>query len=253
LAPSQRGSGAITSELQDDLASIEPYESKLVEAAPEGALAFFSGNGYGKVRESLRDTPRTLDRLRQLLGIDAEGLFALFEGEFAFWVGPGAPLPELTFLAEVEDEAEARATLDRLAAVIAMRGGAETRTTEVDGVQAKQVVIDGFPITYAVFDGRVIITSRSGAISDVRQRDDSLADDADFKQAAEDAGMGDSTFGFVYLDFEQLASLLEGFGAFSDDDIPPEVTRNIEPLGALLFYAGGEAEDLKLSAFLAIE
>lgn len=245
--------GAITSELEDDLASIEPYESKLVEAAPEGALVFVSGNGYGKVRDSLREAPGSLDRLRQMLGIDVESLFGLFDGEFAFWVGQGAPLPEVTFLAEASNEAETLAALDRLAGLLAAEAGAQTRTTEVDGVQAKQVVIEDFPITYAVFDGRAIVTTRSGAISDVRQEGESLADDADFEQAVEDAGMGDETFGFVYLDFEQLAALIEGFAGVSGEEIPPEVARNIEPLGALLFHAGGEAEDLKLSAFLAIE
>ena len=87
-------------------ANLEAYESKLLEAAPEDALAFISGNGYGQVEKSLRDTPGTFDQLRDFLGIDVEGLTGLFEGEFAFWVGRGAPIPELTFLAEVEDEAQ---------------------------------------------------------------------------------------------------------------------------------------------------
>src|SRR5262245_14706967 len=46
--------GALKADLQDDLASIQPYEPKLLEAAPKGAYAFLSGNGHGKVAESLR-------------------------------------------------------------------------------------------------------------------------------------------------------------------------------------------------------
>jgi hypothetical protein len=41
--------GGVTSDLQDDLAAKKPYEAKLLDAAPEGALAFISGNGYGEV------------------------------------------------------------------------------------------------------------------------------------------------------------------------------------------------------------
>jgi hypothetical protein len=245
--------GAVTSQLEDEFASIEPYESTLVEAAPEGALAFISGNGYGKVQEALRTSPGSLDQLRELLGVDLEGAFGLFDNEFAFWVGRGAPIPEVTFLAAVDNEAEALATLDRLAGLLAAEGGAERRTTEVDGVQAKQVVVDDFPITFAAFDGRVIVTTRPGAIADVREGGDSLADDETFKQATEDAGMGDSTFGFVYLDIEQLAALVEGFAGVSGEEVPPEVMRNLEPLGAFVLSTGGEAEDLKLSAFLSIE
>jgi hypothetical protein len=246
--------GAVTSELEDDLASSKPYESKLLEAAPEGAVAFISGNGQGQVEKSLQQAPGSFDQFRELLGIDLGDVSKLFEGEFAFWVGRGTPIPEITFLAEVGDEAATMSTLDKLAGVIASQAGAQTRTTEIGGVQAKQVVIEGFPITYAAFDGRVIVTSRPGAISDVREEGgDSLADDDGFKKAKEAADMGDETFGFIYVNIEEVAALVEGFAGAAGEEIPPEVGRNLEPLGALIFHASGEPEDLKLSAFLSIE
>lgn len=242
--------GALTSELEDDLASKQPYEATFLDAAPEDAIAFISGNGYGSVEKSLREAPGALDRLREMLGVDVQGMAELFEGEFAFWVGQGAPIPEVTFLAEVEDEQRALAALDRLAGLVP---GGQPRTTEVDGVQAKQIVVDGFPITYAAFDGRVIATTRTGAIADVRAEGDNLADDAEFQQAREDADMPGETFGFIYLNVERLASLVEGFAAVSGEDVPPELSRNLEPLGAFVLASSGEPEDLKLSAFLSIE
>lgn len=245
--------GALTADLEDEFASIEPYQSKLLEAAPEDALAFISGNGYGKVEKSLRNTPGTFNQLRDLLGIDLEELSGLFEGEFAFWVGKGAPIPELTFLAETKDEQRALAALDRLVELIPAEAGLQRRTTDIDGVQAKQLVVDAFTVTYAAFDGRVIITSRPGAISDARDSGDSLADDPDFKQAADDAKMGDETFGFMYLDLQQLGGLVEGFAGVAGEGVPPEVGRNLEPLGSFVLHSGGKPEDLKLSAFLAIE
>jgi hypothetical protein len=153
----------------------------------------------------------------------------------------------------VKDEAAATAALDKLAGLIPPEAGAQRRSTEVDGVQAKQVVVQGFPITYAVFDGRAIVTTRPGAISDVREDGDSLADDADFKQAKDDAGMGDETFGFVYLNVEDLAALVQGFAGAAGEEIPPEVERNLEPLDSFLLHTGGKPDDLKLSAFLSIE
>ena len=142
---------------------------------------------------------------------------------------------------------------DDVSGVIPAEAGAQRRTTEIDGVRAKHVVIEGFPITYATFDGRAIVTTRPGAISDVRDGGDSLADDADFEQAKDDAGMGDETFGFVYLNVKELAALVQGFAGVAGEQVPPEVERNLEPLGSFLFYAGGKAEDLKLSAFLSID
>lgn len=245
--------GALKAELEDQFASLAPYEPKLLEAAPEDALAFISGNGGGKVSEGFAQTPGTLGQLRDLLGVDLEGITELFDGEFAFWVGQGAPIPEITFLAEVEDEQQALAMLDRLAGQIPPETGAQSRTTEIDGVQAKQVVLDGLPITYATFDGKAIVTSRPGAIADVRAEGESLADDPDFEQALEEAEMPDETFGFVYLDLDRLGDLVEGLAGLSGGEIPPEASRNLEPLGAFVFHSSGEPEDLKLSAFLSIE
>jgi hypothetical protein len=123
----------------------------------------------------------------------------------------------------------------------------------VDGVQATQVVAEGITITYAAFDGKVIVTTRPGAIADVRAGGDSLADDSSFQDAKKDADLGDSTFGFLYLDVPELVELVEGYAAVSGTELPPEVKRNLEPLGTFLLQAGGEPEDMKLSAFLAID
>jgi hypothetical protein len=245
--------GALKADLQDDLASIKPYEPKLLEAAPKDAYAFLSGNGQGKVEESLRGVPGLFSQVREYLGIDAGALAGLFEGEFALWVSKGIPIPEITFLSESKDSAASLAALDRLVKMIAASGDAERRTTEVDGVQATQVVVEGITITYAAFDGKVIVTTRPGAIADVRAGGDSLADDSSFQDAKKDADLGDSTFGFLYLDVPELVELVEGYAALNGEDVPPEVTRNLEPLGTFLLQAGGEAEDMKLSAFLAID
>ena len=242
--------GALQTELADDLAGIAPYEPKLLEAAPDDAFVFLSGNGYGQVAKSIRDFPGIVEQLRSALGLDAGELAGLLEGEFALWVAPGLPVPEVTFLAEAKDEQRSLRVLDRLVGRLAMSGDAERRTTEVDGVQAKQVVMDGVAITYAAFDGRVIVTTRPGAIADVRGGGDNLADDSTFKEASEDAKLGETTFGFLYLDLARITPLIEGFDI---GGVPPEVTRNLEPLGAFMLQAGGEAEDLKLSAFLSIE
>jgi Protein of unknown function (DUF3352) len=246
--------GALHADLVDELSSAKPYEPTMLKEAPADSLAFLSGRGYGQVEKSLRDTPGALESLRKLLGLDAAGLTSLFEGEFALWVAPGLPIPEVTFLSEPEDRQRALGAIDGLARMLVKSGDAEQRTLEVDGVQARQVVTDGIPITWAAVDGRVIVTTRPGAIGDLRESGGhSLADAPAFEQAKEDAKLGDTTFGFLYLDVGKVVSLAEGLSALSGDGLPPELSRNLEPLGAFLLNASGEPEDLKLSAFLAIE
>jgi hypothetical protein len=245
--------GALKADLQDDFASVQPYEPKLLDAAPKGAYAFLSGNGYGKVGESLKGVPGLYDQLRRYLGIDTDALAGLVEGEFAVWVSKGIPIPEVTFLSEAKDGKASLAAVDRLVRMMAASGNAERRATQVDGVPATQVVVGGITVTYAAFDGKVIVTTRPGAIADVRNGGDSLADDSTFADAQKDADMGDTTFGFLYLDIPELVELVEGYAGLSGESIPPEVSRNLEPLGTFLLQTGGEPEDLKLSAFLAID
>jgi hypothetical protein len=246
--------GALHADLVDELASAKPYEPTMLQQAPADSLAFLTGNGHGQVEKSLRDTPGALERLPTLLGIDAARLTSLFEGEFALWVAPGLPIPEVTFLAQPEDEQRALTAIDGLARMLVRSGDAEQRTLEVDGVQAHQVVVDAVPITWAAVDGRVIVTTRAGAIGDLRESGGhSLADAPAFEQAKEKAKLGDTTFGFLYLDVGRVVSLAEGLSALSGDALPPELSRNLEPLGTFRLNASGEPEDLKLSAFLAIE
>jgi hypothetical protein len=123
----------------------------------------------------------------------------------------------------------------------------------VDGVPATQVIVGGITVTYAAFDGKVIVTTRPGAIGDLRNGGDSLADDSTFQDAQKDVRMGDTTFGFLYLNVPELVELVEGYAGLSGESIPPDVSRNLEPLGSFLLQTGGEPEDLKLSAFLAID
>jgi hypothetical protein len=248
--------GALSSELEGDLASVEPYEAKLIDAAPDDALFFLSGNGYQKLRDAVRalDEQSTLRQFRELLGIELEEAAQLFDREFAFWVAPGAPIPEVTLLAETDDEAAAKKTLDSLASKLQVFAGGARRQTEIGGVQADQVVIEGFTITYATLDGRFIVTTRPNAVADVRTRaGGGLSGSAEFSEAVEDADMPDATFGFMYVDVEAIAEMVQGFAGAAGEEVPPEVQRNIDPLGAFVFYADGEPEDLKLSAFLSIE
>ena len=84
---------------------------------------------------------------------------------------------------------------------------------------------------------------------------DSLAGDSTFQNASKDAHLGDSTFGFLYLNVPELVELVEGYAGLSGESIPPEVSRNLEPLGAFLVQAGDSLrfEAIDASTFHQLE
>jgi hypothetical protein len=233
----------------------EPYEPELLARVPDDALAVVSinaiGGGLGAIRSEESIGP-AVGQLEQALGITLDDVTALIRGEAILYVRPGTPLPEVTLLTEVEDEAAAVATLDKLATRAAALTGARTGTAEVDGLQVKYVDIQGVRIAYTTFDGLLAVTTGAAGIRDARGDGDKLADDERFQAAQEAAGMGDETYGFAYVDLEDAIPLIESFAALAEEQIPPEVSANLAPLETFLFSTTADGDTARFSATLGI-
>ncbi|HEU4451290.1 MAG TPA: DUF3352 domain-containing protein, partial [Gaiellaceae bacterium] len=101
----------------------EPYEAELTGRIPGDVLAYVSFNdlegAFSAVRDMLSESEPELERqlgvAEAFLGVSLEEDVApLFAGEGALYVRPGALIPEVTLVTEVEDEEQALATLDRI-------------------------------------------------------------------------------------------------------------------------------------------
>jgi hypothetical protein len=192
--------------------------------------------------------------LQGLLGISATELADLFQGEAAFYIRQGAPLPEITLALAVENEQQSLAMIDRLAQRLAQfgGGGAPTETT-IGGVKAKQITIQNFAVYYAAFEGKLVITTATTGISELSGGDDKLSGDETFTTAKEAAGMPDETAGFVYVNVEDALPLIENFSQTAGEPLPSEARSNIEPLRSALFYATAEKGKAQVKGFLRIE
>jgi hypothetical protein len=248
-----------TEEGGDDLVT---YEARFLDELPAGAAALVSFNDvagqFDATREQLGaqipDLDRQLAEAERVLGVSIEDdLLPLLGGEGALAVYPSPLIPTVTLAVEVDDEARAAATVDRIVARLAGQGpGVETRETEIAGVPAKEVRLEEmFAIYYAAFDGKLVVTTTAAGIEGFRDEGTKLAEDERLKDATEAAGMPDETAGFVYVHADEAVALLEGVAALQGENIPSDVRENLEPLGTAVFYSSNE--DVCFSGFLTID
>lgn len=147
-------------------------------------------------------------------------LLPLFRGEVALWLAPALPTPTLTVIARTPDEGAARQALAELQLPLSQLfapqglgpGQAPTFSERsLAGVPAFTLRLGpGTELDYAVFDGRVVISTSLVGIRAARQRRGSIADAAGFRATLGDRPKRLSSLG--YLDFNQLLRLGERTG-----------------------------------------
>jgi hypothetical protein len=244
--------------------ALETYDAGLLSDVPAEAFAYVSfsnlegslGEVLDAIGQSTPDFDQQLGLLELGVGLSlTEDLLPLFGGEGAVAVAPGSPLPAISLILEVEDDAAALATVDKLATAAGgfVGGGAKPVPTEIDGVQAKQLAVEGVPIFYAGFDGKLVVTTSREGIAGLREDGPKLADDPDFQAAKEAAGMPDETTGFFYVDLGKAVQLIGDYAQLAGDAIPSDVSENLEPLRSLLAYGAREGDAITFTGFLGIE
>jgi hypothetical protein len=227
------------------------------EEVPAGAILFanFHGSqgGLSGIAE-LRSNPLlggAIEQAEQQLGVTLEELARLFAGETALYVRPGVLIPEVTIVLEAEDEAQARGTLDKLAEGIGgLLGAGATRPQTIAGVEATELSLGMFSLYYAVFDGRAVVTTLPTGIEDLREDDNRLADDDAFADARDAAGEGDVV---LFVDLDETVGLVERLAQLGEEEIPPDVRENLEPLRAFVVTAEGGDGETSIDAFLSLD
>ncbi len=200
---------------------LETFESELVEEVPAGAVAFLSFNDLGGA----------LDTYLEALGPEAEQLpfdpaqvTGLLSGEIAVYVRPGNAV---TLVAEVEDEADALATVESLLGPL--------------GGQA--------PVVYDASDGLLAVSSSQAELDALRGDGPRLDQDDRFEDALDAAGMPDETGGFGYVDVQAAVPLLAGLGGGAEHAV---LSAYLEPLGGLVFWGESSGDVLRFSLFVGI-
>ena len=233
------------------------FASKLLDSIPGDAFAAFDflGEGTTQQLQKLEGTPQFAQVTRQLqreYGVTPDELFALLDGEIAFYARSGAVIPELTLALEPKEPTQALETVDKLMTRLAAEAGTRVQTETQNGHEVKIVTFGQFAIRYGSVDGKVLLTSGLNGIADFGSGG-SLTDSADFKEAKSAAGMPDSTGGVFYVDLKNALPLLEGFAGLSGHNLPPNVAEKLRPLRSLLAWSEGQNDERTFDAFLEIK
>ena len=240
----------------------ENFRAELPKEVPGGALVYAGFNDFESSLSALRDVlaegapdfDRDLARIEASLGVSLEeDVFPLFSGETALYVRPGFLIPEVTLVTQVDDEDAAMATVGKLIAGLGeyLPAAQRVQDVDIDGVQAKEIPVSP-PVSlyWAAFDGHLVLSSSSEGIAELRKDDERLADDRDFRDALERAGVPDQTNGFVYVNLHDALPYVLGLVG---GGVPATVRANLEPLDQLVLYGSKDGRTLKFAGFLGVD
>jgi hypothetical protein len=178
-------------------------------------------------------------------------ILPLFKGETALWLSQAIPAPVLTLIARTKDEAATRLAFSKLQAPLAKlftppttgAGQAPTFSTKDlgGGDEAFSLSLGpGVEIDYAVFDGRLVISTNLDGITAVKSAKGSVADASSFKAVLDDRPERVSSL--VFLDFSQLLRLAEQTG-LTDSQAYLAVREDLSHIKAIGSAAASQGDD----------
>ena len=187
------------------LAGLSTATTRLLGAADGGQLSAL-GPLLARARTALS---------KQSGGRLDEDLLALFRREVAVAISPAVPAPILTIIARTEDEAATRRTLARLqkplAKILGPAGQPVPVWKELAGGTFQLTPVEGIEIDYAVFDGKLVLSTRAAGVDAVRAGGGRLADD-DAYRAVHGEAPSEPVTSLVFLNLDQLLRLGEQTG-----------------------------------------
>jgi len=234
------------------------FSSELVPGVPGDALALLDFRGEGTIDqlEKLKSNPQVgqaLQQLEAMLGVPFEEVLALLRNEVAFYVRPGAGIPELTLVLQTPNEANALATLDKLAQRLAAAAGTQVQEGTQGGHTVKTINFGQFQVHYGAADGKVLVTSGVNGIAEYGGSGERLPDSADFEEAQAAAEMPDEHGAFFYVNLKDALPLIEGLAGLAGESLPSDVTENLRPLRSFLAWGEGSGDSASFDAFLEIK
>ena len=102
-------------------------------------------------------------------------------------------------------------------------------------------------------DDTLVLTTTKDAITALGSSGEKLADTDRYKDALEAAGAPDQYTGLAWIDLKETIDLIMGFASLSGESVPPEVSRNLEPLRSLVAYGEKDGNLVKSLVFVGIE
>jgi hypothetical protein len=250
-------------------ASLPEFEPALAEEAGPRALGYIGVGDLGPAinnalttagvgAQGLAGSLRGLaQRLQKEAGIDPlKDLLPALKGQAALVAEPTNATPYATLIVEGVDEekaGEALASLQRpLLRSVGTRGGRvpSFQTREIDGVTVHSLEVSPTTnLSYAIFDGKLVVSTQPEGVSQVRSSGDTLAGTSAFEDATDP--LPDRVSALVFLNLDEVVGLAQRAG-LADNPLYASLSEDISRVGSLGLAVNGSDDELQSELFLAI-
>jgi hypothetical protein len=240
---------ALDVRIQGDEIEAAPFTAELPAEVPADVAVYVDVKGLDATLDEFRRSAgfsSVFGSNAKLIGGLLGDTIALFKGEGAFYVRPSSPV-EYTLVLKVADEQAATATLDRLATLVGALTQQVPEPVVIGDVTAKKVLVGKLTLYYAVFSGKLVVTTSENGISGLQQTAGRLAGSKAWNGAKAAAEMPGETTGIVYADVRRALPLLPKSKA-----LPAQVRRNLATIGTALVYGSVDGTVISLKGFVSV-
>lgn len=248
----------------------ESFTPELPSQVPHDALFYFGVPSFERTLDSLLaqaivalpSAAEGFERFRRDLGrrtqVDVQSeLLPLLEGEAAIAITPGTLAPVVTLIVDDVDEDRTQRALaalqEPLAAAITPGESQQAPTfneRDIEGVRAFSVsILPTVELTYAVFDGRLAVSTSPDGIERLRVGGEGLDSSALWQTTL--PGHLEDVSSVFFLDLESLIGLAEGAG-LGTDPAYQERRADIQRLRALGMTVAAQDDELGVRIVVAI-
>jgi hypothetical protein len=250
-------------------ASLPEFEPGLAEEAGPHALGYIGVGDLGPAinnalttagvgAQGLAGSLRGLaQRLQKEAGVDPlKDLLPALKGQAALIAEPTNATPYATLIVDGVDEqkaGDALASLQRpLLRSVGTRGGRvpSFQTREIDGVTVHSLEVSPtINLSYAIFDGKLVVSTQPEGVSQVRSSGDTLAGTSAFEDATDP--LPDRVSALVFLNLDEVVGLAQRAG-LADNPLYASLSEDISRVGSLGLAVNGSDDELQSELFLAI-
>jgi hypothetical protein len=252
-------------------ASLPEFEPALADEAGPRALGYIgvgelgpainkalatAGAGAQGLAGSLRGLAQ---RLQKEAGVDPlSDLLPALGGQAALIAEPTAATPYASLIVDDVDEAKAGDALAALQApllrsLVKGKGQGQVpsfRTTDIDGVTVHSLQVSpSIDLSYAIFDGKLVVSTQPQGISQVRSSGDTLAETSAFADATNH--LPDEVSALVFLNLDEVLGLAQRAG-LAENPLYASLSEDISRIGSLGLAVRGSEDELQSELFLAI-
>ena len=203
----------------------------LVSRIPASSVLAFGFGGPNSIQ----------GKLQKIAGVDVQALADALGGPAVGYARPGLPFPEVTIASRPRDPEQAIREIGRLIVKLS-KAKKPAVTTTVDGVTLHDVVLGAIDIYYGTFDGLLVVSNSTDAISGLRSTGDKL----------KVPGLPDNANEFLYLDVERALPAARVFAKLANQQLPAQLDANLTPLKTLVAYGTREGDVQSIFAFLRL-